>query len=163
LSLAWLDYPDACLAWNLLSLAALAASLIVVTKQLDIRMVPWAILPALGCMLACSPLRQQVFQGQSNLVLLLLLTITWAMARQAQPLAAGMALGAATAMKLFPGLLFFYFALRRQWTVLAAGLAVLLAINALAISLVGLQAYHTYVVEVLPQVNQFQSHWRNVS
>jgi hypothetical protein len=161
--LAWLDYPDACLVWNLFSLAALAASLVLVAKQLHIRIASWAILPVLACMVVCSPLRHQLFQGQINLVLLLLLCITWATARQAQPCAAGLALGAATAMKLFPGLLFVYFALRRQWTVVAAGLTALLAINILAVCLMGLQTYYSYVAEVLPQVAQFRSHWCNVS
>ena len=63
----------------------------------------WGILPAITLLLICNPFRQQVNQGQFNLLLLLLMTGVWTAERSGRSALAGMLLGAATAFELFPG------------------------------------------------------------
>jgi hypothetical protein len=162
--LAWLDYPDAVLAWNLLSLAALAVSLWLMNRSLRITSSPWALLPLVTYLLLCGPFRQQVIQGQLNLVLLLLLTGTWAADRSGRPLLAGVLLGTATTIKLFPGFLLLYFLLRRDWKAAAAAVISAAVLTGLTAGVVGVAAYRDYVTEVVPQVGAgFESSWWNAS
>jgi hypothetical protein len=160
---ALLDYPDAVLVWNLLSLGALFASLWLVGRELGITATAWAVFPAVTLLLLCSPFRQQMNQGQLNLVLLLLLTGTWVAWRSGRPGLSGVLLGAATALKVFPGFLFLFFALRREGKVLASGVLSFVTLSLLTVTLLGTDAYRTYVTEVVPQVSEYRSGWINAS
>jgi hypothetical protein len=163
LPLAALSYSDATLAWNLASLAAFAVSLWLVLRGLGITPAWWAVFPTVALVLTCSPLRQQMNQGQLNMVLLLLITGVWAADRSGRPGLAGALLGAATAIKLFPGFLFLYFLLRRRWTVVLAGVVSLAALTAATAAILGVEAYRDYVRFVLPEVSRFRYSWANVS
>jgi hypothetical protein len=163
LPLAWLDYPDAVLAWNLISLVALCGSLLLVMRELRMPLSPWSVIPLLVLLMMCVPLWIHLAFGQLGLVLLLLITATWVAERSGRPGLAGVLLGVATAIKLFPGFLFLYFAVRRQWRALAAGALSLAAVTLLTASILGVEAYRTYVQEVLPQVSWFRAGWNNAS
>jgi hypothetical protein len=160
---ALLDYPDAALLWNLVSLALLVPSFWIVARQLDIPVSWWSLFPIVALLLLCNPLRQQVNLGQLNLVLTLLLTGCWAADRTGRWRLAGALLGAATAIKLFPGFLFLYFLARRQWKTVAAGLVSLAVFTALTAVVVGPETYPHYFRDVLPRVERSQSGWGNAS
>ena len=161
--LALLDYPDACLVWNLLSLAAFGASLWLVMHGLGIPFSKWACLPLVTLLLLCNPLRQQTNQGQLSGLLSLLVTGIWISARAGRPVWAGVLLGTATAVKFFPGFLFIYFALRRQWWTLAAGMISFAALNGATAIILGSAAYATYFGEVLPSIAAYRATWANAS
>src|SRR5262249_51177427 len=163
LPLADLDYPDAVLAWNLFSLALLVPALWLVIRQLDLRVAPWMLLPLAAVLLICSPFRQQVVQGQLNLVLLAILTGAWAADRSGRPWWAGTLVGLATALKLFPGFLFLYFVLRRRWHALGAGIVSLSVCTGLTATVLGVEAFESYARDVLPQIGRFRSDWVNAS
>lgn len=78
-------------------------------------------------------------------------------------MARGALLGTVTAIKLFPGFLFVYFLLRRQWTFIAAGVAAFVLITGLTVAVMGVGTYRGYLVDAMPQVQQLQSSWINVS
>jgi hypothetical protein len=160
---AVLDFPDAAFAWNLLSLAALGVSLWLMGRQLGVPMTIWSVFPAIVILLLCNALWQQVMLAQLNLVLLLMITGLWAADRSGRWRTAGILLGAATAIKLFPGFLFVYFALRRQWWVVVAGVVSLAVLTALTALILGPDTYRTYVLDVMPRVEVFQSRWGNAS
>jgi hypothetical protein len=164
LPLALLDYPDAVLAWNLLSLGALAVSVWLLNRHLHVAASPWALLPLVTVLLLCGPFRQQVIQGQLNLVLLLLLTGTWAADRSGRPLLAGALLATATAIKLFPGFVVLYFLVRRDGRAVAATALWFLLLSGLTAGVLGTGAYRDYLREVLPQAGAaFESSWWNAS
>jgi hypothetical protein len=163
LPFAFLDHSDAFLAWALLSLAALALSLWIVVRQLGIRFTAWSLLPLVTLLLICSPFRQHMNQGQINLILLPLITGAWAAERSGRPGWAGVFLGLATAIKLFPGFLFVYYLLRGRWKVLWAGALSFLAVTGLTVAVLGVGTYHEYVVNVLPEVGHFRDFWLNAS
>ncbi|HMF14621.1 MAG TPA: glycosyltransferase family 87 protein, partial [Gemmataceae bacterium] len=163
LPLARLDYPTAVFAWNLVSLAAVAASAWLVFRQLDLRLQPWMILPAAVFVLLCWPLRSHLAQGQLATVLLLLITGAWAADRSGRQTLAGTLLGAAAVLKLFPALLFLYFILRRQWRAVAAGLACCGVLTAVTAAVLGPAAYATYLRDVPPFVAEWRSAWNNSS
>jgi hypothetical protein len=161
--LAALDYPDAVLVWNLLSLAALGASLWIVLRQLRIGCSAWSLLPILSLLLLCAPLRHHTHLGQFSLLLLLLLTGTWAAARTGRMGWAGVLLGLATAVKLFPVFLFLYFVTRRQGKAVLTGLLTLALLTGATLAATGPAAGLTYVEEVLPSLRQYHSSWHNMS
>jgi Glycosyltransferase family 87 len=163
LPLAWLDYPDAFLLWSMLSLAAFTASLWLIARQLSIRVSSWSLLPFVSLLLVWYPFRDQVTQGQINLVLLLMVTVVWAAERSGWSWTAGVILAAATAVKLFPGLLFAYFVLRRQWRVAASAVATLVVITGVSVVVLGPEAYYAYFVDVLPASGHWLSNWHNNS
>ncbi|MDH3716538.1 MAG: DUF2029 domain-containing protein [Planctomycetota bacterium] len=163
LPFAALDYSNATLAWNLLSLLALGISLWLLCRGLGVDWSPWALLPLIGLLLLCSPFRHQMNQGQLNLVLLLLLTLVWAAARADRPIWAGVFLGVATAFKFFPGFLLLHFAAQRRWNIVAAALMALVAITVLTAVVLQPVTYTTYVSDVLPQVGEFRADWLNSS
>lgn len=161
--LARLRFPDAFLVWNLVSLAALAASLWIVHRQLRIPFSAWSLGPLIALALLCYPLQEQCHLGQLTLILLLLLTGTWAAERSGRFWLAGALLGAATAVKLFPGFLLFYYLLRGRWKVVAAGLAMIAVLTGLTLSVFGVDAYRSYLFVVLPEIQWFRVGWENNS
>jgi hypothetical protein len=163
LPLAAFDYPDAVLAWNLLSLGALLLSLWLVARALAIPVSAWSGVPLIALLLLCNPFRAQVFYGQLSLVLLLLLTGTWIAHRSNRPIGAGMLLGLAVAIKLFPAFLFVFFVLRRQWKTVASGILTLLVVTAVTAAVLGMESYRIYAGEVVPQVARFRNGWCNAS
>ena len=163
LPLTRLEYSEAFLVWSLLSLALFAVAVCVMVRQFSIGMsIPW-VLASIAALLWWYPFREQVVQGQVNLVLLFLLVVSWAADRTGWRKTAGVALGAATAIKLFPGLLLVYFLVRREWTIVVSCAATVTAITAIAAVVLGMDAYTAYLGDVLPASNQWLSHWYNPS
>jgi hypothetical protein len=163
LPLAGLDYPDAFLAWSLLSLLALFGSGWLVARQLATPLSVWTLFPVVTLLLLCNPFRQQMNQGQLNLFLLLLLTAVWAADRSGRPAWAGVWLGLATAVKLFPGFLFLYFLARRQWRSVLVGGATFLAVTGVTGLVLGWATYRDYLEEVMPVVAVYRDWWPNAS
>jgi hypothetical protein len=163
LPLAGLPYADAFLAWELFTLAALAAAFWLLVRQLGLALSPWSALPLLTILLICNVLRQQFNQGQLNAVLLLLLVGCWAADRSGRPWLAGALLGTAAAVKLFPALLLLYYAWRREWRVVAAAAAVGAALTALTAAVFGIDCFRAYRTEVMPEVGRFCYAWLNSS
>jgi hypothetical protein len=163
LPLGWLDYPDAVLAWNLLGLLALAVSVFLVVRGLGLRWSWWALLPLAAFLLLCDPFRQQMFQGQVNLVLGLFLTAAWYTWRRGGAAWGGVWLGLATALKLFPGFLLAYALYRGQVRTVVAGAATCLLATVLTGVALGFGCYRDYVQVVLPSLEVYRGSGGNLS
>lgn len=161
--LSYLDFRDAFLAWNLLSLAAFAAALLLIALQLKLSFSGWEVLRGMTLLLICDPFWQQMLQGQLNLFLLLAITAAWAAARSGRPGLAGCLLGAATAIKLFPAFLFLYFALRRQWRAVAGGAITFVGLTLVTAAILGPDVYQAYYRDGLPQGALYRGAWHNMS
>jgi Glycosyltransferase family 87 len=158
-----LGYPAAVLAWNLASFAMLGASLYLLWRGLEIPFTWWGLFPLTTALILCTPLFLQFSLGQLTLLILLLLTGTWAADRSARPFLAGALLGTATAIKLFPGFMFLYFLTRREWKVLIAGALSMIAVTSITVSLFGWEPYQAYFLDVLPKVARFRPSRPNAS
>jgi Glycosyltransferase family 87 len=163
LPLAAFPYRDAVLAWNLASLGMLAVSLYLVWRGLRIPFSTRRLFLLIASLLVCSPLILQFFFAQLNLVLLLLLTGTWAADRSGRPLLAGALLGTATAIKIFPGFVFLYFLLRGEWKALIAGALAVTTLTGLTAAVLGVESYRSYIDDVLGRVAGFRGGWPNAS
>jgi hypothetical protein len=158
-----LPYQAAIFTWNLLSLAMFGASLTVVWQTFRI---PWsvrAIFPATTVLLPCYPLLIHIHFGQITLLILLLLTAVWAADRADRQILAGVLLGTAVTIKLFPAVLFLFFIVRKRWRAVASGFVSIALITLLTALVLGIHTYTTYVNVVLPSVAKYRGFWFNLS
>jgi alpha-1,2-mannosyltransferase len=158
-----LDYPHAHLVWNLLTgcLFLCAAALVVVELKVPFS---WpSVFPA-AILLLGNPVLNQLFQGQMNCLLAALVTSAWVADRRGRPALAGVLVGLAGAIKLFPLFLLAYFLFTRRWAGLAAAVVAFLAVNGLAAAAFGVGVFPAYFGQVVPAVTgRFQTAWGNVS
>jgi hypothetical protein len=161
LPLARLPYPDAVFAWNAISLAAFLASLAIVARVLP---VPTRLyLPILASLMFCHPLYGNLHAGQLTLILVLLVTAIWALERSGWSYTAGLFLGAAVTIKLFPAYLAVYYAARRQARPLQAAVVSFIALTLITILVLGWDTYRDYVCVILPHQARFRSFGYNLS
>jgi len=161
LPLARFDYPDAVLIWNAISLAVFLVSLVIVAAVLP---VPRTLsLPALALLPFCHPLYENFYQGQLNLVLVLLVTAIWALERSGRSTTAGLLLGAAAAIKLFPAYLAIYYVARGRIRPLVAAALSFLALTFATALVLGPDAFHDYATVVLPWNKDFRILGYNIS
>jgi hypothetical protein len=157
------DYRAAHLAWNLLTFPLLVLSVVLVAREWGFRFRWWSVFAAVPLVVSCQPVLAHLYQGQLNFVILLLLVAAWIADRRGHQVAAGVAVGTAAALKIFPGLLLVYFVATRRWRAAAAAVATGLALNAVAFAVLGAGAFETYVRDVLPSLKMFRGTWSNVS
>ncbi len=120
-------------------------------------------LPLVALLAVCYPFWHQMVHGNLNLVLLALLTGTWAADRRGRPWLAGGLLGAAVAVKLFPAFLVVYFLARRRWKVLAGAAGSLAALTLLTAVVLGPATYRAYLIDGLPEASRYCTTWNNLS
>lgn len=87
--------------------------------------------------------------GQTGAVLSGLVVISWYCIRQGRPVWGGIALGIATSLKVFPGLLLVYFLLRHRRAMMSA-VATIVALNLLTMVFWGAKSYEVWI-----QTSQF--------
>lgn len=158
---AWFDYPDAVLVWNVVSLLSLLASLTIVARELAVS--PWLLPPTLALAAFCHPVYGNFYQGQLTLVLMFLVTAIWALERANCPGTAGLLLGAAATIKLFPAYLAVYYLARGQRRLVCTAMVSLLALTALTVFILGINTYKDYIFVVLPNQTKFRSFAYNLS
>lgn len=160
---AWLSYQDAQFAWSLTSLGMLALAIYWIIQSLQIRITFWKSLALVTLLLACDPLQQSLIQGQPNLLLALLIVAAWKTGRSGNSLTAGVCLGLATAVKIYPAYLFLYFLIRRDIRALAGGVLAFVSITLITVALFGSDAYRDYLTVVLPSLADITNNWGNAS
>ena len=135
LPLAQLEYTSAIFVWNVISLLSLVLSLKIVVSEMGVRS---TIVPQTAALLAfCHPIYGNFYLGQLTLVLLLLVTMIWALERSGRSTIAGALIGIAASIKLFPAYLIFFFLARGRTQAMSAALLSFLAINVLALHVLG--------------------------
>ncbi len=163
LPLGRLDFPTAFRRWNQLSIAALAATLLLLAWALPPRARWWTLVPAVAALATWDAVGWGLREGQWSLFLGALITGAWFCARRGADAWAGGLLGIAAAIKFFPAILLLRFARKGRLRGLAAGLATLLALNAAALATFGHAAFFTYAERVAPQLAPWRGSALNVS
>ncbi len=156
LPFAALDYSTAHFLWNVCCLAALAITIGIIARTLGITFEP-RLWPVLVLLLLSGPIWQHLFDGQLSLLLLALVTGTWAADRTGRCGWAGTLLGLATAIKLIPALLFLYLVLQRRWRTVRFGVASFAVSCLIALVVLGPDAFRGYLQEGSPQVARWRS------
>jgi hypothetical protein len=122
LPLALLPPAPALITWALLNAAALAASVLVITRELALRWTVGGALMAVLALLVCSATGSIVVTGQLTFLLMLPVTIAWAQARHGRWNRAAVLLGVVISLKPLFGLFALYLLIVKRFTAFA-GLA----------------------------------------
>ena len=157
------DYRAAHLVWNLCTLALFLTAVWLALRELGARLHPWSVFPAITLLLCADPVLSQLFQGQLNFLIAFLVVAGWVADRRDYQSLAGVAVGAAIALKLFPGLLLVYFLGARRWRAAIVAILIASGLNAIAAAAFGIEAFTTYIREVIPSLEVFRNAWSNVS
>jgi hypothetical protein len=102
---------------------------------------------AVAIAIAFPPVVDELVVGNTNMLLLGLMTATWLGVRRGGPSGealAGSAVGAATLLKIFPGVLVLWFVLTRRWRAAAWSIVAAGALAAASLPLTGLQPWLDY-------------------
>jgi Glycosyltransferase family 87/WD40-like Beta Propeller Repeat len=101
--------------------------------------------------LAVDPLSRNFLYGQMHILVLFLLTLAaWAYLR-GLPASSGVALAAASALKIFPALFVFYFIRKKQWRAVLGLVAGCILLAGLSLVLFGWPANRAYLFQELPR------------
>jgi hypothetical protein len=100
------------------------------------------------------PALYTIYKGQVNILILLLLAMTYWLYSTGSQRSAGVALAVAAMVKVVPVLLWPYFAWRRQYTLCLATIATIGVIGILGLMLVGVGPHQTYISSVLPSLTE---------
>jgi hypothetical protein len=158
-----LPFRDACLAWNVVGFALFLAVLAAAVRELRVGFRPYHLPAAVALGLVCDPLHVQQVYGQLNYLLFALVTAGWLADRRGRPALAGLLLGAAAGVKLYPGFLLVYLVGTRRRRAAAGWVVGAVAVNAAALAAFGPDAFRTYLTDVLPALDWYRSDWRNLS
>ena len=132
------------LAVSLLSIGCLGVILVQICRGLRLKLSASQKVLLSAVFLSWYPMYWVVRGGQSGAMLGALVVLGWYCIRRGWPLRGGFSIGVASSLKLFPALLLVYFALR-HFRAFLAGVAAIVLLNAVTISLFGLQSYVDYV------------------
>lgn len=163
LPFAWLGYPAARWLWLALNVALLGACLWLTGQAFQLRL-PRPV--ALGlCLLAVvfAPIYSSLHLGQISLALLFLVLLGFDLERRGRPGWAGLALGLAALIKLFPGFLLVYYLARRRWAAVAAGAATVIVGGLVGLAVVGVESFRAYLEHVVPNQSVWYAGLFNVS
>jgi hypothetical protein len=163
LPLGVLDFSDAFAIWNGLSIWAFFGAVWLILSNLRLITPGWAVLPAIAALILSNPFWVQMTHGQLNLILLLLIVGAWTADRRDHAVLAGVLIGIATAIKLFPGYLLVYFLLAGRWRSVLSGLLTIAACSALTSAVLGWNVWSFYLTNILPTTKEFSTVWANAS
>lgn len=161
--LALLSFRGASILWFCVQLVALVCSALLIRGVVALNTSrPLAI--AVFVLVGAGPLLSELWMGQIDLLLLVLLSLAWIDLRTDRETRGGVWLGLVLAIKLTGWPIVIYLAIRRRWrAVLSAG-AVVVAGNLMAGSVIGFGVVRDYYLEIGPQVSAvYRTHGLNFS
>ena len=128
---------------TVLSLAALFGTLMLIARGLELKLTLRTNALLLIAVLGWEPVLSTIRNGQTGVLLGCLIVAAWLQLRRGSPVSAGVALGVATCLKIFPGLLLVYLLLRHR-RAFAAALCTVAALSLLPAALAGPETYVEY-------------------
>ena len=139
--LASLSYSRAFEVWCVANLLALAGSVMLVLRTLNVKITAAGV-AVWGCLaIAAAPFTAVAATSEWSFLLLLPFTAAWATARKREWVNAGLWLGCCIAFKLFFLLFVPWLLIRRRWGALGAAAAAVLAWTAFGIAMHGAETY----------------------
>lgn len=132
-----LPFGAAFLLWSLISLACLGLIGWLVLSELQIDLARHWLVLLTGLALCWFPTLAHMALGQWSLLLAACVIGAWALLRRRRERLAGVLIGVAILIKLFPGLLVLYLLLRRRWWAAGAAIAAFALGMLLTVAIVG--------------------------
>lgn len=116
----------ACVAINMVSLVALLLTLVMLQRGLELPLSRQHALLLAILVLGWHPIVAVLRNGQSGLLLAALMTAGWFALRRDRPVLAGLSIGLATCLKMYPGLLLVYLLFRHRRAFFSAATTIVL-------------------------------------
>ncbi len=161
---AWLDFRSAAAVWFALQIGCLLASIYLLGRLVNQRLMPVLVLGAAVVIASWSPISNDLIWANFNLVLLVGLVGMFLAARSGWATLAGALLGLDLLIKPVAWPLLLAFALKRDWRTVRAALAVDAVGLTITGLVVGFPRLWTYGTRILPQVTMlYQSALGNIS
>jgi hypothetical protein len=148
--LTLLTPPQATSLWFFLNLGLLALSAALLIHTVGLQHNKLISVAFLLAALTFYPAVFSIFVGQANLVLLVLLVAVWRFLRRGHQARAGIAIAAASLVKIFPLTIAAYLLWKRRYRAFVWTLVALTCLVAISVTIVGVQTHLTYLSSVLP-------------
>lgn len=162
--LGFFSYPVAAIIWIVVELFGLAIAIEMLSRWWGERVAFWQKVLLFFVCLGIGPVVRELFCGQYNFALLILLLIAWLAMRRGHDVTGGASLGIAIALKLTAWPLVVFFVLRGRWRAVLAAAAVAVGLSAIAAFVVGWRNVADYYTIVGPEVaKQYRQHESNYS
>ncbi len=145
-----------------LSLAALGVSLWLIGRRLDLRLHRRQTLMLVFAILGAEPVIVTLRLGQSGLLLTVLLVLAWDALHRGRPVLAGIAVGVAASLKMFPALLLVYFLARHRRAFVAAMITILLLLG-FVVAIAGSECLFEYRQTASGVVAEYEAFPSNLS
>jgi len=149
--LTFLSYEAAFFLWGIFSLVLYLGVLGGVLCELKIHLDVWQSVLVTGIALCWYPFLAHIALGQLSILLTGCIFLGWCCLRRGWDWLAGVLLGVASALKLFPALLVLYLILHRRWKALSGFIVSTFCCFVLPLSVMSPEDYWRYFVDVTPR------------
>jgi hypothetical protein len=154
-----ISYEKAYLIFSILSLAlGLIAAIVISNEVINTRHDLSALLTIMIVILLYFPTWINIVYGQFSLILLFLITLAWIAAKKGGDCLCGLSLGLAMSLKLFVGLFFLFFLVRRRWRLLLWFFATFVLLSLLPLLVYGIGTYKNYL-KILSEITWYAASW----
>lgn len=138
--------------WTFLSVSALITSIFFILKLVNKKLDILIFLLVFGLAMLSFPVKYNLGMGQVNLFILLLVSLCFYGYRNNNKNFAGVALGVASAIKLAPVLLLFFFIRKKEFKLVTMAVLTVFSTTFLTIFLFGKELWQEYVFKVFPNL-----------
>jgi hypothetical protein len=136
--------------WLILNLGFLLIALETLRRVTRVR---WRRL-LLIVLLCIVPLRMNFLYGQLYVFILLLISAAYYASCRGRQFAAGLLLGVAAALKIFPAVFLILFLWKRNWRAVGGMIASAAVLSGISVGVLGLEVHRVFFYEVLPQTSR---------
>jgi len=161
--LGLVDYVTAARIWLLLELALVPVVVILVGLAHGRSFSPPTILFACGLFVLWFPTTAEMLYGQLTLPLAVLLLASWLCFKRGHPRLAGVLVGLATGLKLFPALVVGYYLVKQRWAVVGWACGTFVATLVVAAVVLGPATVRDYLGVGLGEAGHWRAVWGNYS
>ena len=159
--LSYLSYPTAKLAWLFFNHLFLFVSIFVYLSTIPKLLRQMTGILFLGMCVYFFPLYRTFTAGQLNLLILLLLVLLWKYYSQKKDTLAGIILGIATLIKIFPGFFLLYFLIQKRNRIVVSMISTIVLISILSIGIFGWAVFVDYS-HLLKAMSYGRSVWSDI-
>lgn len=149
LPLTFLSYRTSFVLWGVFSIVLYFVCVFIVVRGLDLRLgILWLMIP--GLMLSWYPFLAHIALGQWSVVIAVCVLAAWLALKNGWGRSAGVLLGVAAAIKLFPGIFGLYLLTQRRWRALAyMGVSFSLCMI-VSLIVVGVEDFQAFIFSDMP-------------
>ena len=156
-----LIYETSALLWLFFELLCLLASVCLILRWWEVELKPWTVIATFLFILGWGPITDDLWYGQLNSCLLLLLLCGWFALRAGSNAAGGAFIGGMVTLKLAAWPIVLFLALRRRWSGVLVSASTIFTIHLGAIIVVGSAVVKDYYFNIGPSVSSVYRGYEN--